>query len=158
VPPSYGLRFGSTRPSRNRIHDRMHSTGAGGCGNRVCYYQSLCGVSPTTVKRCGDRERDGASVRVLTEPRRYQNCEGVRRCHRLRFGLRGRVVRMRPGRGRLSPRGLRLHEASPTGPWSPVSEPLRGGCGVLPDAILRCPGQKKCPFRLMHAIVTPVYG
>ena len=40
----------------------------------------------------------------------------------------------------------RLHEASPTGPGSPGSEPLCPGCGVLPEAILRCPGLKKCPY------------
>ena len=40
----------------------------------------------------------------------------------------------------------RLHEASPTGPGSHGSEPLCRGCDVLPEAILRCPGQKKCPY------------
>ena len=36
-----------------------------------------------------------------------------------------------------------LHEASPTGPRSPGSEPLCPGCGVLPEAIHRCPGEKQ---------------
>jgi hypothetical protein len=37
----------------------------------------------------------------------------------------------------------RLHEASPTGPRTPGSEPLCPSCGVLREAILRWPGEKQ---------------
>ena len=45
-----------------------------------------------------------------------------------------------PGTRKVAFPGRRLHEASTTVPGSPVPEPLRPGCGVLPEAILRCPG------------------
>ena len=45
-----------------------------------------------------------------------------------------------PGTRKVVSSGRRLHEASPTGPGSPVSAPLCTGCGVLPEAILHCPG------------------
>jgi hypothetical protein len=51
-----------------------------------------------------------------------------------------------PGTRKVVFPGRRLHEASPTGPLSPVSEPLCPGCVVLPEVIIRCPGQKECPY------------
>ena len=38
----------------------MHSTGADGCKNRVCYFPSSCGVSPKNrkSKNCGERETE----------------------------------------------------------------------------------------------------
>ena len=49
VPPSYGLHFGYTRPSFTGPQQctRVHSTGAGGCENRVCCCPSLRGLPPT---------------------------------------------------------------------------------------------------------------
>ena len=51
-----------------------------------------------------------------------------------------------PGARGLVFLGRRLHEASPTRPESPESEHPCLGCVVLPEAILRCPGQNKFPF------------
>ena len=45
-----------------------------------------------------------------------------------------------PGMRKVVFPGRRVHEASPTGPGSPGSEHLCPGCGVLPEAIPRCPG------------------
>ena len=78
VSPSYGLRFGYTWPPRDRSHDRMHSTGAGACLRRVRYCSSLRGVYPTEP-RAHLAERDGSSIRALTEPRRNRNCEAMPR-------------------------------------------------------------------------------
>ena len=45
-----------------------------------------------------------------------------------------------PGMRKVVFLGRPLHEASPTGPGSPGPEHLCPGCGVLPEAILRCTG------------------
>ena len=62
VPPSYALRFGSTRPSRGRSYDHMHSFGDG--VHAEIESPSLRGASPTKRKS----KRGVASIRVLTEP------------------------------------------------------------------------------------------
>ena len=45
-----------------------------------------------------------------------------------------------PGTWKVVITGRRLHEASPMVSGSLGSEPLCPGCGVLPEAILCCPG------------------
>src|SRR3990170_7703739 len=60
-----------------------------------------------------------------------------------------------PGTRKVALPGRRLNEASPTGPGSHGSEPLCRGCVVLPEAILRCPGQKKCPYCPYFSTQTP---
>ena len=120
----------------------MHSTGTGACQNRVRYCSSLHGGSPTNA-RANVAGRDGDSTRVLAGPRRNRNCEarGEMRpfalCHETARGTDA------PGAREAVFSGRRLHEASPTGPVPPESEPLCLGCVVHPGAILRCPGQKE---------------
>jgi hypothetical protein len=55
-----------------------------------------------------------------------------------------------PGRG--------LHHASPTGPWPPGSDPICPGCGLLPEAILRCPRQEECPYCPQFSTPSRIWG
>jgi hypothetical protein len=154
--PSYGIRLGSAWPSRDGSHDRMNTTGAGGCENRVCYCPSLRCVSPTKKERAnvagrgreGGREREGErrSFDPSTREAKTESKLCVREMRPLTVWLEMTRSADAPGTRKVGFPGRRLHEASPTVPGSPGSEPLCPGCGVLPEAILRFPGQEECPF------------
>ena len=133
-------------------HDRMRPTGTGACQKKkkpACAVVHRCVASLPRKRRANAAERDGALIRVLAEPRRDRNCEG-RRCGRSQAAVA--LSRETTGGADASITrkvvlpGRRLHEASPTGPASPGPEPLCTGRVLLPEAIRRRPGQKKCPF------------
>ena len=95
------------------------------------------------------RERRGASIRLLAEPRRDPNCEGGRRGRsKPAVALWHETSRSADAPGTIKaalPCRL-LHEDFRTVPESPGPQPLCTRCHGLPLATLGSPEREKCPF------------
>jgi hypothetical protein len=89
----------------------MHSTGTGACQSRACYTLFVIAWRPsnkgkkTRIKSRGER-RTGIRSEHPRGQYGIENVRGEGRCGRLRFGMRRRVARTRPERGRQSSRAV----------------------------------------------------